>query len=346
LSVLSAFGAVHRSAGQGLLGASSIERARDLASRLPPTTAGVSLECHLGPGCDRGDLIVRLLRSECTTVLSHGAPELSAARRFAMAWTSRPCLHHIPYIDLEFDLDGAARGCIVGAMIEPRLHSGVPAILAGRRSTDPTAPPPSCFAVAADVLQACAPQRLDPRILETVARCYSALPNDGFIGHVGLAPRMTRGPDDLVRLIVSLPKRATRSYLSTIGWPGNPTALERATDRRGQRQRLNLDLNVSPSGLSSHTAFYLTFWDLPAETGCLHKVLLELQADGLVTEPQATVLLRYARDSLRLRRTTLLKTITVKIMFRERSLGAKAYLSLFQNMERKSIRPSSAPVRQ
>jgi hypothetical protein len=316
------------------MGREASKRLRSLASQLPALEGGIALECHLGARLGRTDLIVRAFRGGLAALRATRMPELAPARRFARTWAARDW-SRVQYVDLEFDLDGPARRCLVGAMIEPRLHAGMASGASGseRRRRPAARAPTSAFAVAADVLRASSPRPLDRRQLGLVERCCSTLPPGGFVGHVGLAPRGTRGPEDLVRLIVSLPSHAFAPYMDAVGWPGDASALASRAPRwyGGLGARLDFDLNLLGPRLDAQTAFYLAFLDPAAEAAGLRDLLDDLRADGLVTRSQSAALVRFARASMRW--PALSQTLTLKFSGKAWPMRLKAYLSILKHVE-------------
>jgi hypothetical protein len=317
-------------AGSSLVCQESARRVGALASRLPLTTGGVCLECHLGDRRPRTDLVVRVFRADRAGLLDTSVPELGAARRFGIAWAAEKSeLEHIPYVDLEFDLDDEKRACFVGAMIEPRLHEGLPAILKGQKAALPSVPA-SCFEVAAQVLRAAEETPISEGVLEGVRRAYDALGDEAFIGHLG-SLRSRVGKGDLVRLIASMPRESVRSYLADVSWNGSGSALERLADRvLGSIRRIDLDLNLSEVGLLPDSGFYRTFWDPPAQRGLLRETSERLVEDGLVTSAQAAAIDRFARHSAPPGAPPLTITIKVKLGG-DGSVQAKVYLSYLRS---------------
>jgi hypothetical protein len=312
--------------GASLLCTQGLEEIRIVEGLLPPCTGGVAFESHLGQRQPRVDLIVRVMRADRPALLRCTAARLAPARRFAESWTRTADLEHVPYVDLEFDLDGNERECFVGAMIEPHLHRGMARVPAsGDRVWFDAV---SSFALASAVLAAAEASPVAAELSPWIRRVFDALPLGGVIGHLGsLRCRQSDG-GDLVRFIVSLPRRNLVSYLRSVGWPGAIDALKAALDRHldPKAERVDIDMNVTAHGLTADTGFYRSMWN-PRDDD-VTGVVARLEADGLVTEAQATALAHFGAST-----AAPLRGIPWTMTFKTKLDGdggvlAKAYLSL------------------
>lgn len=316
--------------GDPLVGAASLQRIREVELLLPRSTGGVSLECHLGRAAPRSDLVVRVFGRDRQDLFRDGGPRLEPARRFAEAWAApAPGMENVPYIDLEFDLDGSGRSCFVGAMIEPGLHHGMAVVPADRDS--PTwMRSSSSYHVASAVLRASEPSPVGQDTLRAVERAFDALPRGGFVGHVGSLRCRQDDGEDLVRLIVSLPRRAVRAYLTAISWPGDLDALDSALELYlgARARRVDVDLNVNTSGLLPDTGFYRPVWT-PYDDD-VAGIASGLIGSGLATEQQANALTCFAaRTGAPVGGIPWTMTFKTKLDRAGRA-AAKAYLSLLR----------------
>jgi hypothetical protein len=315
-------------AGDCLVDAVGLQHVREVESSLPALSGGVCLEVHLGRGNPRTDFVVRSLHRDRFELLRCTGPRLEPARRFARGWSAEAAgLENVPYVDLEFDLDGSGRSCFVVAMIEPELHRGMAAVPSPRQGSRWIGTS-SSFEIAQAVLRAGEPSPVHARILDDVRRAFIALPHGGVIGHLGSLRCRQGDGEDLVRLIVSLPRRDLAAYLGALPWPGNLEAFLDALDHHLDRhaRRVDFDLNFTATGLSSDTGFFRSMWN-PRDDD-VTGVASGLLRSGLATQVQADALIRFASHA-----GPPVEGIPWTMTFKTKvdahgGLAAKAYLSL------------------
>jgi hypothetical protein len=319
--------AVREAASDALVSDAALGNMLRITELVPPLQGGVSLECHLGHGVERTDLLVRAMHSDAKTLATVDAPELAQARRFSAWWSAAPGADRVRYVDLEFDMDGASRGCFVGPMIEPTLPAGMTAVMEAMR---PEGAANSRFQFALQVLEAPDHEPFAGCPEPALRRCFDALPPGGFIGHAGSLRSRTPDGSPLVRLIASLRRNDLGDYLRSIEWPGSVADLEDAAARYlGAAGRIDLDLDVKSFGLAPDAGFCRAFWDGGLVPAPLHECLDRMGAAGLVTREQAAGVARFAASSLWA--AGLSRTLTVKIKLAgDGSRSAKVYLSMLR----------------
>ncbi|NUP14090.1 MAG: hypothetical protein HOW73_49285 [Polyangiaceae bacterium] len=297
------------------------EVARGRLRRAIDTLTGASpelaFECHLDS--PRVDLVARVRLSDRSVLLESSATR-GSLRRFLERWEDpNDPLAPIPFVEIEYDLDGDDAEPWIGPAIEPLLRRGVRAIHEARMGRP-----------VHDWMS----YRLAAAFLETFTsdseawkrramECFEALPGLGCINHFTLLDLRPERPTPGMRMIVSLPRPALRRYLERVGWAGDISGFDATVDRfTPGADRVDFDLDVRSSDTSARAAFYVEFRAPRAKSSVLAGLLDALEADSNAAGAPIDALRRWvARVDARASRV-----LTMKLTLEREKTRVKAYL--------------------
>ncbi len=289
-----------------------------LGATLDPLLTDLALECHLASDGERVDLTTRIHPSDRERVAA--ATGSSRLRSFLEGWaTPGSALGAIPFVDLEYDLDGRAGEPWIGPTIEPRQLSGVGAIhdaYAGK----PVASWDSYRAANAMLELLSQESRSWQRRL---LACFEALPAYGCINHLGFFRQRGDGNRDAIRLVVSTPRRAVSPFLRSVGWSGDDERFAALLDRFAPYAgRVDFDLDVERVGAGPRISFYLELWSPRPASSALRQVLDDLVTDAWLS-PRAA---RGLREWVAASNGRPARFLTLKVLEEPSGRQVKAYL--------------------
>ncbi|HYO58968.1 hypothetical protein [Archangium sp.] len=229
-----------------LISPAALANIEQIARLLPPVSAS-GFECRLGREEAQADFGVRFLATDGSRAMLAGRGDPDSAlpsslfthpvwerlRRFGARWDTPGTLlqEEIGDVFLEFDVEG----------------------------TPPDVPIPSFFIeydrrawrhldALEESLALLWGEPLEPAVRARVVECLAALPPGGRVSAVGAM--FSRRFDGVRLCLQGLGPDTMPGYLSRVGWPGPPAALETMLARvAGRVERMALSLDVGPAVL-------------------------------------------------------------------------------------------------
>lgn len=302
------------------------QRIHELASRLPAAFDWALIECRLAPDEPQVDFSV------CASVQDGGRERLAtlspdeaalarldAPQRFAREWVQEESsFRDMPFIWIEYDLprDGGSRVPSTFLCTEPSFPE----------LGSPGMPPARLRQWLARGLPLLG-REIEPAILDTVERCARCLPERGRILHVSsMVERGTRG----LRTCAMLPGESLAGWLQAIGWPGDPSRVERAFDVCGSPAFTGLDVEVSET-VEPYFAIELP---VPSHVEACRATVERFVRHGLADPAKAEAVVQWLGDeTVELPGSDWLVNVQRQLYFkvvphRDGRLEAKVYLAL------------------
>ena len=268
----------------------TLERLHAATDQLDDVLCEFALESHINDASRHVDLVVRVNPENRDTLLS-GTSRLSEnVLNFMKAW-ARPSgsLSDIPFIELEYDLNGPCTDPWIGPAVEPHVAKGPLAIFRAKKAEREIGGTRDRFQIAKSVLGRLPIAPPSRTLVDRLRRCYEELPTTGSINHfTAAAARPSSRSKDTLRLIVALPKATLHTYLDAIGWLGDKRRVDEALHWfKPYADHVSFDLNIAADDAGDNIAFYTQF-------RCLR-----IQDDGLLSFIEALVRRNAVADSCR-----------------------------------------------
>jgi hypothetical protein len=273
--------------------------ARVLPSPLAYNTFG--FECRLGEELPRADFLV-LATAACgrdslaglhpTSTLPTSLmadPVWRRVRDFSAYWAepSSPLFHAVDNIWLEFDIDGPVPDLPIPSVFFG-LMTNVQTDATHESSVD------KYRATVETAIRLLSGSESQPRMLETLSRCFRALSSDEPVFQVGLM--LSRGAS-AVRLCIRL-RSVERivEYLAEVGWPGDEAGLRNVLDPLARSvDRVLLDIDVGETvGAKIGLECYFDGNRQPGREPRWDALLNSLVLQGLCTADKREALLAYS----------------------------------------------------
>lgn len=316
----------------GLVPPQAFERACGAAARAPRSITGFFAECHL---CDptRTDLIARVHRWDRAAILAAGSVPQRLTQFFDWWRTVGDPAGIVVAVDVEWDLIEEPSEFFLCPLFEPDLCRGHFAIEHRRIERSSRGLPSLTEELGPYQLQALDPE-VSPRSLEQLLRCVRELPPLGVLLPGWPSGTRPSSADRSIRVIVSLPQFAARSYLERLRWPGDLEAFERAADLLCAGQCwLGFDLDISEDGIGPRIGLYREVLWARARDAELMAILSGLAELGLCLPARLSGLCSWlkARDALETKAER--RSLSLKfIVDGTRAPVVKAYVSSFDEL--------------
>ena len=273
-------------AGNILVPESARTGLRATTKRLGAFDYPFALECHLADAAGRVDLTVRIHPELRDAILKNRFVISDAVTHFLKKWADpNGPLAAIPYLELEFDINGEVCDPWFGPAVEPFVARGPSGIYREARKRPELRA--QRVTLSKHVLANLPVTPPTNALLNRLALAYDALPALGSINHIGALAARRSAPKEGIRLILSLPRYALATYLADVGWQGDLERLDRELDGlKPLTERVDLDLYLDNASAGDTMAIYNEYRAPRKANSALAKTLERLRSMGYLDASQ------------------------------------------------------------